>query len=264
MRPALVCGWTMYPCSSSTAMSLRIVAGETSRLCRSTRFFEPTGSLVDTKSSTMARSTASFLSSSKSSPPLALSSPECQVYGRTILGQPRRSHRVELPKFRLISQVADHGISEQPPSPGEHHPSGPVRSLVGKPIMHRSRRGAPASYAQLADRAAGRQPGGQHDPLGPALGLGQRLPGLTGTVPRSDPPGVGGGMPDVPPAGAADVAVRAGTDPPPVTAGPVQHVVPARRVLVGRPIRHLVPAHPGSAELIIGREVAVSHLIVIR
>ena len=47
-RPALVCGCTMKPCSSSTAISLRMVAGETSRLCRSTRDFEPTGSLVDT------------------------------------------------------------------------------------------------------------------------------------------------------------------------------------------------------------------------
>ena len=31
IRPALVCGCTMKPCSSSTAMSLRMVAGETSR-----------------------------------------------------------------------------------------------------------------------------------------------------------------------------------------------------------------------------------------
>ena len=48
IRPALVCGWVMNPCSSSTAMSLRIVAGETSRPCLSTRDFDPTGSVVDT------------------------------------------------------------------------------------------------------------------------------------------------------------------------------------------------------------------------
>ena len=48
IRPALVCGWAMNPCSSSTAMSLRMVAGDTSRPCRSTRDFDPTGSVVDT------------------------------------------------------------------------------------------------------------------------------------------------------------------------------------------------------------------------
>src|SRR5450755_3641583 len=50
-------------------MSLRTVAGETPRWCRSTRAFEPTGSLVDTKSWTMARSTSSLRSSSIRSPP---------------------------------------------------------------------------------------------------------------------------------------------------------------------------------------------------
>ena len=48
MRPAEVCGWAMNPCSSRTAMSLRIVAGDTSRPCRSTSDFDPTGSVVDT------------------------------------------------------------------------------------------------------------------------------------------------------------------------------------------------------------------------
>jgi hypothetical protein len=47
-RPALVCGWAISPSSSSTAMSLRTVALETPRLCRSTIIFEPTGSCVAT------------------------------------------------------------------------------------------------------------------------------------------------------------------------------------------------------------------------
>jgi len=46
--PALVCGCRMYPSSSSTAMSLRIVAGDTLRLCRSTRARLLTGSEVAT------------------------------------------------------------------------------------------------------------------------------------------------------------------------------------------------------------------------
>ncbi len=65
-------------------MSLRTVAGETFRPCRSTRAFEPTGSSVATKSSTMARSTASLrsscMSASSSCPSLALVPRECQWY----------------------------------------------------------------------------------------------------------------------------------------------------------------------------------------
>ena len=47
-RPALVCGCRMYPSSSRTAMSLRTVAGDTRRLCRSTSALLPTGSWVAT------------------------------------------------------------------------------------------------------------------------------------------------------------------------------------------------------------------------
>src|SRR5882762_6203407 len=53
----------MSPSSSSAAMSLRIVAGETPRWWRSARALLPTGSLVAMKSSTMARSTSSLRSS---------------------------------------------------------------------------------------------------------------------------------------------------------------------------------------------------------
>ena len=45
-------------------MSLRTVAGLTPRLCRSARALEPTGSVVETKSSTIARRTSSLRSSS--------------------------------------------------------------------------------------------------------------------------------------------------------------------------------------------------------
>ena len=44
-------------------MSLRTVADETPRLCRSTSDFEPIGSLVETKSATIARSTSKRRSS---------------------------------------------------------------------------------------------------------------------------------------------------------------------------------------------------------
>ena len=48
IRPALVCGWAISPSSSSAAMSLRTVAGETPRPCRSTSALLPTGSRVTT------------------------------------------------------------------------------------------------------------------------------------------------------------------------------------------------------------------------
>ena len=53
----------MRPSSSSAAMSLRMVAGDTPRLCRSTSALLPTGSLVAMKSEMMARRTSSLRSS---------------------------------------------------------------------------------------------------------------------------------------------------------------------------------------------------------
>src|SRR4051794_31069611 len=67
----------MYPSASRTAMSLRTVALETPRLCRSTSVFEPIGSLLATKSATMARSTSKRRSSAlpMCSPPFRSESP---------------------------------------------------------------------------------------------------------------------------------------------------------------------------------------------
>src|SRR6201995_4047083 len=53
----------MYPSASNTAISLRTVADETPRLWRSTSDFDPIGSLVETKSATIARSTSKRRSS---------------------------------------------------------------------------------------------------------------------------------------------------------------------------------------------------------
>ena len=48
IRPALVCGCEIKPASSSTAISLRIVAGDTPRPCLAAKVLEPTGSSVAT------------------------------------------------------------------------------------------------------------------------------------------------------------------------------------------------------------------------
>src|SRR3569833_3647992 len=70
-------------------------------------------------------------------------------------------------------------------------------------------------------------------------------------------------MLDVPPAGAAHVAVRAGSDAPPVAAGPVEQVVAAAGLLARGPVGDLVPAEPVSAERGVGGEVAVGHRVVV-
>src|SRR6185437_10006485 len=221
----------------------------------------------------MARSTASFLSSSTHSPlsaPFSVGTPSPGTQrsrvpslwpNDTWTGQAKSPCRTT--EIRLIGQIADHGVSQQPPPPGQHDPSGPQRRLIGKPVKHRRRRGLASGRTQLADLASGRQSGGQHDPLDPAFGGGQQLPCLARAHSGTDPRGVGGWMPDVPPAGATDVAVSARSDAPPVAATPVEQVVPTSRVSIRRPVRYLIPAHSRRSELIVGHQVAVSHLVVI-
>src|SRR4051794_9460594 len=67
-------------------MSLRTVADETPRLCRSTMPLEPTGSLVATKSATIARSTAMRRSSLfivVGPPPTRLARTRLSIVGET-------------------------------------------------------------------------------------------------------------------------------------------------------------------------------------
>ncbi len=67
---------------------------------------------------------------------------------------------------------------------------------------------------------------------------------------------------DVPPPHAADVAVRAGADAPPVAAGPVEQVVPASPGRRGGPVRDLVPAEPGGRQRRLRGQVAVRGHVV--
>ena len=57
--------------------------------------------------------------------------------------------------------------------------------------------------------------------------VAELLAARAGLVPGGQPVGVRRGVLDVPPPDAAHVRVRAGTDAPPVAAGPVEEVVPA-------------------------------------
>src|SRR5687768_12722292 len=102
-------------------MSLRTVAGETPRLCRSASVFEPTGSFVDTKSSTIARRTSSLRSSSTDScTSLALPRIECQVYGAT-----PRSVAASGPRHELCD--AARGEAARPCQGGVRHALGRER-----------------------------------------------------------------------------------------------------------------------------------------
>ena len=71
-------------------------------------------------------------------------------------------------------------------------------------------------------------------------------------------------MPHVPPPGPADVAVRARADAPPVTAGPVEQVVPAHGARRRRPVGDLVPAQAGRGQQLVGGQVPVGHHVVVR
>ena len=68
----------------------------------------------------------------------------------------------------------------------------------------------------------------------------------------------------VPPAHAADVAVRAGPDAPPVVAAPVRQVVPAVRRPAFGPVEHLVPAEARLRQELVGDQVAVGEDVVVR
>jgi hypothetical protein len=59
------------------------------------------------------------------------------------------------------------------------------------------------------------------------------------------------------------VAVRPGPDPPPVAAGPVQHVVRAPARLARRPVRDLVPAQARAGERLVRGEVALGQHVVV-
>src|SRR3954453_4017620 len=71
-------------------------------------------------------------------------------------------------------------------------------------------------------------------------------------------------MLDVPPADAADVTVRAGPDAPPVTARPVEEIVPAPGSRRARPVGHLVPLEAGVVQRLVGHHVAARENVVVR
>ena len=118
------------------------------------------------------------------------------------------------------------------------------------------RRPAPTS-------AARRRSGAEQHVLGAARLLVESLAAGRRGDPGREALRVGGGMLDVPPAHAADVAVRSGSDAPPVLAGPVGEVVARPVSHVARPVADLVPVVPGGGErrvrelVQLGREVVV-------
>src|SRR5690606_24251495 len=118
---------------------------------------------------------------------------------------------------------------------------------------------ADALVVQEFGGAALREPQFEHDALDAAVLVVQDLPGVRRGRAFREPGGVGGGVLDVPPPGAADVAVRARPDAPPVGARPIQHVVPAPGVRTGGPVGDLVPVEAVRGERLVGDQVPVGH-----
>src|SRR4051812_46302443 len=71
-------------------------------------------------------------------------------------------------------------------------------------------------------------------------------------------------MLDVPPPGATDVAVGSGADPPPVGRAPITEIVPAARRVRARPVAHLVRGKSAADEPVLGEQVLVGHVVVVR
>src|SRR5690606_23357402 len=115
----------------------------------------------------------------------------------------------------------------------------------------------------VGQRVAGVEPQLQHEPLHLAVLGGELLAGVRGGAALGQALRVRGGVLDVPPAGAADVAVGAGADGPPVAAGPVEEVVAAAGGVGGRPVGHLVPAEARLAQHLVGDQVAVGGHVVV-
>ena len=132
-----------------------------------------------------------------------------------------------------VHQLADHGVGQQPTVQGQPQP------VIG----HRHQRPGPPrrppepGRGPTADPAASPPPTGSPAAPAPAPGRPPRAPRAPAPVtgPGGQPGGVRGRVLDVPPAHAADVAVRAGPDAPPVAAAPVDQVVPARARPGARP-----------------------------
>ena len=250
IRPAEVCGATMYPSRSSTVISLRTVALETFMPGERATVCEPTGCAVATCSSTMARRIADFRSSRS-------------------IGS--RFYRV--PAFALGPNIQSHQetrhdlVRQEPAPPGQRRPvAARFQQAGGAEIVdaqiHRREVGA---FVPKLDPVAGPQhqreplslPGSRIEPLIACLG---RLTGChRRQVPirRADVPPAAG-----PPVTHHGVAVRRTANTGVFTLLPVEDVVTA--LLAGQgPVRDLVPVEAGGAEPVVGDLVLRGLVVVI-
>ena len=136
---------------------------------------------------------------------------------------------------------------------------GPVEQAGGNGVA----RHCPAAVAQVVERMSLPQPDPEQHPLGASLPVVEDLARLRRRAPVGEARRVGGRVADVPPPGAADVAVRAGADAPPVVAQPVALVVPGALRARRGPVAHLVPLHPRRGQHLVGEQVAVGEVVVV-
>ena len=80
---------------------------------------------------------------------------------------------------------------------------------------------------------------------------------------QSDALGIWSRVLDVPPAPAVDVAVRSGTDPPPVLTAPIGQIVLALATRSG-PIGDLVPWHARRRHELVDQLVSISTDVIVR
>jgi hypothetical protein len=126
-----------------------------------------------------------------------------------------------------LRQIADDRVGKK--AALERQYQSPVRECgrVGEARINRSFGIVKSGTTEEGQGQALGEPGAEHYLFHFPLGGGQPLAGRGRGVAGRQALRVGRGVADVPPADAADVAVRAGAEPPPLATGPVELVVPA-------------------------------------
>src|SRR5215467_16215300 len=109
----------------------------------------------------MARSTASFLSSSTWSPPWHSISPSAKSMAERYADTPVKVTRAD---GWSPSQDANHRVGQQPAAPGQHDPPGAECAGIGQPVYRRHLGGTQAGRPECGDGDTRGQPGFQHDP----------------------------------------------------------------------------------------------------
>ncbi len=169
-------------------------------------------------------------------------------------GQGQPGPALHLPALDQVRELIGFTPSEQAPTTASAS-SRPRRVSTSTPgeggfrvdelVGDQARHGVAPAGVQRRDLDALADAREQQHPLDLAGRRVEHLAADRGRYSRGHAVGIRRRVLGVPPAHAADVAVRAGADAPPVVTAPVAEVVARSMRVVGRPVADLVPVEPG-------------------